>query len=117
MDANSLLNLSVTQLRKAAQLKERIDELNDELSQLLSGIGSSSSAPAAGRGGRRRMSAEGRRKIAEAARARWARERAEKGSGAAAGAPKKRRTMSAEARRKIAAAQRARWARQRAAKG
>jgi hypothetical protein len=57
----------------------------------------------------RTISAAGRKRIAAAQRARWARVRV-KGKAA----PK--RTMSASSRRKIAAAQRARWAKVRAGK-
>jgi hypothetical protein len=57
----------------------------------------------------RTISAAGRKRIAAAQRARWAKVR-----GNAKAAPK--RTMSALSRRKIAAAQRARWAKVRAAK-
>jgi hypothetical protein len=57
---------------------------------------------------RRTLSASGRRKIAAAQRARWAKVRAQN---VVSIAPKRgKRTMSASARRKIAAAQRARWA-------
>jgi hypothetical protein len=57
---------------------------------------------------RRKMSASGRRRIAAAQRARWAKVRAQN---IVSIAPKRaKRTMSASARRKIAAAQRARWA-------
>jgi hypothetical protein len=67
------------------------------------------------RGGRRRMSAAGRKCISEAAKARWAARRMQ----AAKPAAKKtsvRRTMSAAARKKIAEAQRKRWAAYRKAK-
>jgi hypothetical protein len=57
----------------------------------------------------RRMSASGRRKIAAAQRARWAKVKSQNVVSIAKGA-KPKRTMSASARRKIAAAQRARWA-------
>jgi hypothetical protein len=53
---------------------------------------------------RRKMSAAGRKRIAAAQRARWAKVKGK----AAVATPK--RTMSAASRRKIAAAQRARWA-------
>jgi hypothetical protein len=53
------------------------------------------------------ISAAGRKRIAAAQKARWARVK-----GKAKGAPK--RTMSASSRRKIAAAQRRRWAKVRA---
>ena len=59
---------------------------------------------------RRTMSASGRRKIAAAQRARWAKVRAQKVVSIAKGRKPGKRTMSASARRKIAAAQRARWA-------
>jgi hypothetical protein len=91
----NLANVSGAQLRRAADIKEQIDRLNSELSAILGGGGSVSvaprrgrppgsgkkaAAPAGGGGGKRRvMSPEGRARIAAAARARWARVRAEKG--------------------------------------
>lgn len=57
---------------------------------------------------RRTISASGRRRIAAAQRARWAKLKAKNAVSIAPKPP--RRTMSASARRKIAAAQRARWA-------
>jgi hypothetical protein len=118
MDANNpLLSLSVSQLKKAAQLKEQIDALNSELAQILGGEIAVPfvTAPKRGRppGKRGGMSAAGRARIAAAARTRWAKIRAAGGAanlGGSAG-PKKKRTMSAAARKKIAAAQKARWAR------
>jgi hypothetical protein len=56
-----------------------------------------------GAGPRRVLSAAARKRIGDAQRKRWAKQKA--------GKPK--RTMSASARRKIAAAQRARWAKTR----
>lgn len=117
MENNSLLNLSPAQLRRAAELKEKIDQLNAELGQLLGG--SPASASSAGPGGRRQMSPAARAKIAAAARARWAKFRAGKSNangGAGSAAPKTRK-MSAAGRARIAAAARARWAKVRAAKG
>jgi hypothetical protein len=58
---------------------------------------------------RRRMSAAGRRKIAAAQRARWAKLKAR-------GLQRVKRTMSASARRRIGAAQRVRWAKLKAQK-
>lgn len=117
MENKSLLNLSPAQLRRAAELKEKIDQLSAELGQILGG-GSASVVRAAG-SGRRQMSPAARAKIAAAARARWAKFRAgksgAKGGGIAAPAPKKRK-MSAAGRAKIAAAAKARWAKVRAAK-
>jgi hypothetical protein len=59
---------------------------------------------------RRTMSAAGRRRIAAAQRARWAKVKSQDVGSIAKGKTPVKRTMSASARRKIAAAQRARWA-------
>ena len=66
----------------------------------------------------RQISAAGRRRIAAATRARWAKIRAEKAAGKvlANSGVKRQRTMSASVRKRIAAAQKARWAKIRAAK-
>jgi hypothetical protein len=73
------------------------------------------------RRGRRRMSADARRRISEAQKARWAKQR---GDGAASGPtpakPARRggaRKMSAAARKRISDAQKKRWAKVRAGKG
>ena len=59
---------------------------------------------------RRTISSSGRRRIAAAQRARWAKVRAQNVVSIKKGKKPRKRTMSASARRKIAAAQRARWA-------
>jgi hypothetical protein len=59
---------------------------------------------------RRTMSAAGRRRIAAAQRARWAKVKSQDVVSIPKGKAPVKRTMSASARRKIAAAQRARWA-------
>lgn len=107
---NLIVNLSAQQLRRAADIQEKIAALQDELSRYLGG-----STPSRGPGRPRKsgMSVAGRARIAAAQRARWAKVRAVKGP--AIRAPKAKRTMSAAARAKIAAAARARWARARAA--
>lgn len=136
MENNALLDLSPAQLRRAAELKERIDGLNDELGRLLGGsnvgngfrAGSTAGGDKVGNGratsGRRKMSAAGRARIAAAARARWAKVKAGGGStlsgtsgGNTSSNGRKKRTMSPAARAKIAAAAKARWAKVRAAKG
>jgi hypothetical protein len=72
----SLLNLSSAKLRKASQLKERIEALNDELANL---IGEIVPAPIANVHRKRRaMSAAARKRISEAAKARWAKWRNDK---------------------------------------
>jgi hypothetical protein len=97
-----MTNLSASQLRRAADLKDKIESLQKQLSRLL---GSPDSAAAPRK--RRKMSAAARQKIAVAARARWAKVKGRKP--AAKPVKKARRKMSAAARAKIAAAARARW--------
>jgi hypothetical protein len=101
-----ILSIPSAQLKRIIALKERIEKLQSQLQAIVT-----DSAPAGQAAPKKRtMSLAARRKIAAAARARWARVK-----GTAKAAPKKR-TMSLAARRKIAAAARARWARVRAAK-
>jgi hypothetical protein len=107
-------NLSPAQLRKAADLKERIDSLASELASILGGASSLNRQPLPPKTGRRQMSAAGRARTAAAARARWAKVRASKGVSAGS-KPAGRRTMSAAARAKIAAAAKRRWAKAKAA--
>ena len=103
---SEIINLSSQQLRRIADLKEKIDSLQYELSRLANGAVS----------GRRKkfgMSAAGRARIAAAQKARWAKFHAAT-KPAKTGSRRKRR-MSAAARAKIAAAARARWAKAKAA--
>jgi hypothetical protein len=100
-----ILSISSTQLKRIVALKEKIEKLQLKLQ---AAVGSAPAGKATPK--KRTMSLAARRKIAAAARARWA-----KVKGTAKAAPKKR-TMSLAARRKIAAAARARWAKVRAAK-
>ena len=96
-------DITPQQLRQAANIQERILELQHELSQILGTSGPSAQAP-----GKRRLSPQGLANIRAGARRRWARERAE--NGASGPAHKPRRTMSAAGRAAIAARMRARWA-------
>jgi hypothetical protein len=102
----SLSSLTTSQLRRAADLKDKIEELNQELAAILGGSASGSAKVPKKKGG---MSAAGRAAIAAAQKARWAKVKAAKG-------PAKRSKMSAAARAKIAAAQKARWAKVKGAK-
>ena len=106
-----ILNLTPAQLKHAADIKEQITALEEELKAI---IGGSNGAPAVSRGRRNNVSTAGRARIAAAQRARWAKFRGGKG-GPKKGAATKTRTMSAAAKAKIAAAARARWARAKAA--
>ncbi len=102
---NSPTNLTPHQLRQAADIQERILDLQDQLSQLLGGAGG---ATVTHRSGKRRLSAEGLANIRAGARKRWAKVRLQ--NGGSAPARKNRRTMPASARQAIAARMRARWA-------
>lgn len=105
---NSINSLSADQLRRAAAIKEQIDELEGELGKILGRNGSATRTA----GGRRTMSASARARIAAAQRVRWAKYKSNKPAKAGR---KGRRKMSAAAKAKIAAAARARWAKAKAA--
>ena|SRR5437879_4152207 len=102
-------NLSASNLRRAAEIKEKIDALENDLNQLLQEPNSKQ-----GRGGgRRRMSAAGRAAIGAAARARWARVKGRKTL--AASKRKSGRKMSPAAKARLSAIAKARWKRAKAA--
>jgi hypothetical protein len=107
----SVINLTPAQLRHAADLKEKIEQLQHQLSQLHGGKG----VAAAPKRGGRNISAAGLARIRAAQKARWAKIKKSpaKPAKAAKHGPRK---MSAEARAKIAAAAKARWAKVRAEK-
>lgn len=111
---SSINNLSVQQLRHAANLKEQIEALEKELSQLLGSIAEPVAAKAPKKKGG--MSATGRAKIAAAQKARWAKVKAAKPAAKVAQPAKKKFTMGAAAKAKISAAAKARWAKIKAAK-
>jgi len=123
--ATALSSLSLTQLKRAVEIKEQIENLQNEIDQIL---GTPSPSPARmprangasrGRGlfrpRRKQVSAAGRARIAAAARLRWARRKAAAGVPVSVAAPRRRRRISAAGRAKLAAAARARWARVKAA--
>lgn len=119
---------SLSQLQSALRIQEQIDTLEAELKSLLSGAGPSQGAghgngktPAAEskRGGRRKMSAASRARIAAAQKARWAKSKGVAGDTASETSPaskgakpekKEGRKMSPEGRARIVAAQKKRWA-------
>jgi len=76
MHIQTLRDLSVGQLQRAATIKRRIDELERELTSLLGNADDIRT----GRTGRRRrkVSAAGRARMAAAAKARWAKVKAKK---------------------------------------
>lgn len=101
-----IIGLSSRQLRRIADLKEKIDSLQLELTRL-----AGEAAPA--RGKKSGMSAAGRARIAAAQKARWA--KFHTATKPAKAGSRSKRSMSAAARAKIAAAARARWAKAKAA--
>jgi hypothetical protein len=101
---NSIISLTPKELRRAANIQERIGSLQKELSRLLGGsVAAGADAPPK----RRKMSRAGRARIAAAARARWAKLKGKQG---AKPARKGRRKMSAAGKARLAAIARARWA-------
>jgi hypothetical protein len=108
----SLINLTPAQLRHAADLKEKIEALQNELDHLHGASGAAASSMASGK---RKISAAGIARIRAAQKARWAKVKG--ASGDAKPAKRGPRKMSPSARARIAAAARARWAKVRAEKG
>jgi hypothetical protein len=107
--SSSITDLSAQQLRRAANIKDKIQSLENELGRIL-GFSIKPVAAAVPKK-RRKMSAVGRAKIAAGQKARWAKA---KGLKVKQSQPKKRK-MSAAARAKISAAAKARWAKAKAA--
>ncbi len=69
-------NLTAPQLRQAANLKEKIADLQKQLDAILGGSAAKANVPEKLK--RRKMSAAARAKIAAAQRARWAKVKAKK---------------------------------------
>jgi hypothetical protein len=113
----SLFNLTAAQLRQAADLKEKIEALQSELSQLQ---GAEATVTESAGDSKKKISAAGIARIRAAQKARWAKVKAATAAVEAAAteapAKKKTRKMSAAGRARIAAAARARWAKVRSAK-
>lgn len=116
---------SISQLQRALSIQEQIEKLEAELKSLLSGtaspqgVGHGNGSPRSSAKRKSGMSAEGRARIAEAQRARWAKAKGNAEASKATTEPKtkkKRRKISPEARARIVAAQKKRWAKLRKAK-
>src|SRR5690349_16625498 len=108
-----LTNIISSLQSQRSEVQQQLNRLDNAIRALSGETGSATVAR--GRGGRRAMSAAGRRRVAEAQRARWAKLKAQS-NGTGSSKRKTTRTLSPAARRKIAAAQRARWAKVRAAR-
>ena len=108
------MDLSTRNLEQALAIRRQIDALERRLRGLVGGTGGGAVSATPRRGGKRQLSASARAKIAAAARARWARFRAKRGS---AKAGKKRgKGITAAGRRRLSQLMKARWAARRKAK-
>ncbi|HEX3745798.1 MAG TPA: hypothetical protein VHW09_17775 [Bryobacteraceae bacterium] len=95
--------------------KRRIDSQIDELRQLLNGGGAEPAAESGTPARKRKISAAGRRRMAAAQKARWAKVRGEVEPTSSAALPKPtKRKMSAAGRKAISEATKRRWAAKRA---
>ena len=107
----NLLDLTINQLKRAAAIKEQIEDLNKELGSIL-GVSAGSGAASKNK---RTMSAAAKKKIAAAQKARWAKvQGAQPASVKRAKANKK--TMSPAAKAKLSAKLKAFWAAKKAGK-
>ena len=110
-----ITHLEPNQLRRAADLQERILELQVELTDILGAPATQEEAPEQPK--RRKFSAAAKAKMRKAQKERWAKIKGE--TATEAPAPKngrKKRTMSAAGRAAISAAAKARWAKLRGEK-
>ena len=103
------MDTSAKALQEAISIRRQIDTLEKRLSSIL---GASAPSISAGKG-RRRMSAATRAKLAAAAKARWARQKA----GAKAIPAKKKGGITAAGRKRLSQLMKARWAARRKAAG
>jgi hypothetical protein len=110
--STSIISLSVQQLRRAADLKEKLQSLETELGQILGASTKPDIQDAPKK--RRKLSPAVRAKMAAAAKKRWAKVKGAKPE--VSPKPKKQGGMSAAGRARIVAAQKARWAKIKASK-
>ena len=113
---SNLLSLTSAQLKRAADIKDKISALEKELAGILgSPVTATTAAPAPKM--KSKLNAAARAKIAAAQKARWAKVKTAKPAAKAPAKPvvKKKFKISAAGRAKIAAAAKARWAKAKAA--
>jgi hypothetical protein len=110
----NLFDLTITQLKRAAAIKEQIEKLNGELRSIL---GTSAKTGAAANI-KRTMSALVKRKIAAAQKTRWANLRRAKSAALSVkpAVTAKKKTMSPAAKAKLSAKLKAYWAATKAGK-
>ena len=103
----NLFDLTITQLKRAAAIKEQIETLNKELRGLLGASAKSGAAPK----NKRTMSAATKKKIAASQKARWANPRRGNPTTPTKPAAKaKKKTVSPATKAKLSAKLKAYWA-------
>jgi hypothetical protein len=109
----NLLDLTISQLKRAAAIKEQIDALNKELGSILSV--STNSGPGSKK--KRSMSYSARKRIAAAQRARWAKVQVAKPATRSVepAAQSKKKTVSRATKAKLSAKLKAYWKAKKAA--
>jgi hypothetical protein len=110
MDIN---NITPQQLRRAADIQEKILSLKRELTQLLGGPVQSAAAPLAPAPRRRKLSPQAIANIRAGARRRWAKAHGQNEAPEPALKPKRKRSAAVRAR--LSALAKARWRRAKAA--
>src|SRR4026207_1933612 len=97
----NLIDLTINQLKRAAAIKEQIENLSKELRSILNAPAKSGAAPTK----RRTMSAAAKRNIAAAQRARWAKVQGHRSAAPAVKttAKAKKKAMSPAVRAKLSA--------------
>jgi hypothetical protein len=109
----NLSDLTITQLKRTAAIKERIEALNRELRGILGTPGKSGAAPKK----KRTMSASVKRKIAAAQKTRWANlRRAKSATRSVEPAVKAKKKVSPATKAKLSAKLKAFWAAKKAGK-
>jgi hypothetical protein len=109
----NLSDLTINQLKRAAAIKERIEDLNKELRGILGASTKSGAAPKK----KRTMSASVKRKIAAAQKTRWANlRRAKPATRLVKPAAKAKKKVSSATKAKLSAKLKAYWAAKKAGK-
>jgi hypothetical protein len=105
----SFTDLTLSQLKQAIAIREKIESLEGELSQILGG--NIPTTQTAKESGRKKVSAAGRARMAAAQKARWAKLEGKKTDKTS----KPKRKMSTAVRAAMSAAAKARWKKAKAA--
>ena len=110
----NIANISATELRQAASIKDQIEKLQKALTLILGTATPAAAAPAVSK--KRKMSKAAKAKLSAKLREIWAKRKAAKLLTAVVQKPKAKRKMSAAAKKKLSDFHKARWAKIKAAK-